>query len=791
MKPVPVLFLLLMLSPALHAQSTSITGFGHDPSDAAAVRQMQARMDRIHATQHRPTVALVLGGGGAKGAAHIGAIKRIEELGIPVDVVLGTSMGGLVGGLYALGYDGNYLDSLIRSVDWELTLSDRIPRSRIARSQLKYKETYILSVPFYQRGVKESPSLNEILRANSLTLYQNELKNNFLRGLPSGIIEGQNVSNIFTSVSAGYADSLDFFSLPIPFICMATDMYSGDAKAWHSGNLATAMRSTMAIPGLFTPVRTDGMVLLDGGMLNNFPVDLAMKIGADIIIGVDISDENHEFLSLNNMMDIFWRGLDLFSNDDFNLHPEITDIRIKPDLHEFNMMSFSSDAVATILDRGYEAALEADKGLQEISRLTGGKGTKLQGPPARDVNREALLIEGIDLEGVAPSDTLFIRQLISIHPGDRVTRQEIEKQTSKVYGTGAFEHVSYRITGKEEPYRLKVVCRQGPVHHFGIGLHMDTEEVTSLLVNFGFNVHDLSGHVLESTVKVSANPYFEGRYSYRTKRGPSYNLRTLVKVINRNQFNFLGSKFSLESVDLRQEAYLDWERRRAWELRIGVSNDYYALGSLMTDNPVVDYDTRSQSNDYISLWTDFSVDTFDDAVFPVSGWQAKASYTFNPGGLVTRSAPFHIAQVNARTALSPLPWLTVLPSADVRILFGDDIPLPYTNLIGGQIRGRYLDQQIPFTGIPYASVTQSALALGSVDIRFNPLRNHYVSLIAGGGITARTVPGFFRPEQTTVPFMGFGLEYALGTMAGPLKVNVNWSSVTRSPGLYLSFGFDF
>ena len=777
---------------SLQAQSASITGLGMDPSDAAAVKRMQARMDRIHATQHRPTVALVLGGGGAKGAAHIGAIKRIDELGIPVDMVMGTSIGGLVGGLYALGYDGNYLDSLIRSVDWELTLSDRIPRSRVARSQLKYKETFILSIPFYHRGgdVDNLP-LKEILRANSLTLYQNELKNNFLRGLPSGIIEGLNVNNIFNSVSAGYADSLDFFSLPTPFLCVATDMYSGNAKVWHSGDLATAMRSTMAIPGLFTPVRTDGMVLLDGGMLNNFPVDLAMKMGADIVIGVDISDENHEFFSLNNMMDIFWRGLDIFSNDDFQLHPEITDVRIKPDLHEFNMLSFNTDAIATILERGSEAALNADKGLQEVRRLTGSSGRKLQGPPARDVNMEELLIGGIDLEGVAPPDTAFIRSLLSVHPGERVTRTDIERETSKIYGTGAFEHVSYRLTGTEEPYRLKIVCRPGPVHHFAVGLHMDTEEVTSLLINFGFNVHDLSGHVLESTLKVSGNPYLDGRYSFRPRKGPSINLTSLVKFINRNQFNFLGNRFSLECTDIRQEAYLAVDRRRAWEYRIGVRNDYYAFGSMLTNSQLVDFDTRSQTNDYITFWTDFSVDTFDDAVFPVSGWQARAGYTFNPGGVIIRTSPFHIAELNAKTALSPLPWLTVLPSADVRVLFGKEIPLPYTNLIGGQIRGRYLDQQIPFTGIPYASAAAPALAVAGLDLRVSPWKNQYFSLVGGAGITAPTVVEFFKPKQETIPFFGVGLEYALGTIVGPLKVNVNWSSVTKTPGLYLSFGYDF
>ncbi|MBR4826573.1 MAG: patatin-like phospholipase family protein [Bacteroidales bacterium] len=784
--------ILALASLAAGAQSTSLTGFGLDPSDAAAVKQIQARMDKIHSTLHRPTVALVLGGGGAKGAAHIGALKRIEELGIPVDMVLGTSIGGLVGGLYALGYDANYLDSLIRSVDWELTLSDNIPRQSIARSNLKYKESYAVSIPFYHKGeLEKSLSLKDILLASSLAPYQNEFKNNFLRGMPSGFIEGQNVYNIFTSTSAGYADSLDFFSLPIPFACVAADMYTGNAKIWHSGDLATAMRSTMAIPGIFTPVRDGEMVLLDGGMFNNFPVDIAMKMGADIVIGVDISDENHEFYSLNNMMDILWRGLDIFSNDDYQLHPEITDVRIKPDLHEFNLLSFNTDAIATILERGTEAALAADRELQEVKRLTGATGRHLQAPPARDVNMEALHICGIDLEGVAPSDTAFVRSLLTVEPGDWLTRQDIERETAKIYGTGAFEHVSYRLTGKEEPYRLKIVCRQGPAHHFGLGLRIDTEEVTSLLLNFGLNAHEISGHVLESTIKIANNPYIEGRYSYRPRKGPSVNLSSFIKIVNRNQFNFLGNRFSFECTDVRQEAYLSWERRRAWAYRIGVRNDFYAFGSMLTDKPLVDFDTRSQTNDYVTAWTDFSVDTFDDAFFPVSGWQAMASYSFNPGGLMTRSGMFHTAHVNAKAALSPARWLTLLPSAEARVLVGDDIPLPYSNIIGGQLRGRYLDQQIPFTGIQYASAALPALALAGLELRANPWKNQYFTLSGGAGVTAENLSRFFQPANDILPFFGLGLEYALNTPAGPVKANVNWSSVTQALGLYVSLGFDF
>ena len=791
MKKVLLVVALALAAVAARAQSTSLTGFGLDPSDEAAVQQIRIKMDRIHQTQHRPAVALVLGGGGAKGAAHIGAIKRIEELGIPVDMVLGTSIGGLVGGLYSLGYSGDYLDSLIRSVDWELTLSDNVPRDRISRSQLKYKETCVVSLPFYYKGeADKNLRLRDMLASSSLASYGAEFKNNFLRGLPSGFIKGQNIYNIFTSTSAGYADSLDFFSLPIPFVCVAADMYSGNAKIWHNGDLATAMRSTMAIPGLFTPVRSDDMVLLDGGMFNNFPIDVAIKMGADIVIGVDISDENHDFYSLKNLMDILWRGLDIFSNDDYDLHPELLDIRIKPDLHEYNMLSFNTEAIATMLDRGSEAALKAEERLRVVKSLTGSSGTRYQGPPARDVNMEPLRITGIDFEGVDPEDTTFVRNLLTIHPGDVVTRKDIEQETGKILGTGAYELVTYRLTGKTEPYRLKIVCQQGPAHHLGIGLRMDTEEITSVLFDLGWNVHDLSGHVLESTIKISDCPFFEGRYSYRPKKGPTTNLTSSLKVVNRNQSNLLSSQFSLNTIDFRQEAFFAWERRRAWTIRLGVSNDYYLYGTLVSEASLVPYTNRSQSNDYISAWTDFSLDTFDDGYFPTSGWELFGGYSFNTGGLVNRSMPFHVAQMYAKTVLSPLPWLSFIPSADARFLIGQEIPMPYINLLGGQIRGRYLDQQIPFKGIPYASPAYPALALGSLDIRFNPLKNQYFFINAGGGITAPDILSFVEKDKA-VPFFGWGLGYGLSTPGGPFKVDISWSTVTKRLGIYASLGFNF
>ena len=286
----------IILLMAMHL-ALPVSARGIDPeADSLAIASMRERMADIR--RHRPTVALVLSGGGAKGAAHIGVIDYIEKLGIPVDMVLGTSMGGLIGSLYSLGYSPAQMDSLISNIDWNWALTDRVPREYISYSGMKYKEKFLLSVPFFY----EKDYFNELRRHEQLYIGADRsdhgedlIKKNLIGSLPSAFIYGQNVSNLISSLTVGYQDSLDFKEFPIPFVCIATDLVSGKAKIWHSGNINTAMRSTMSIPGVFAPVRTDGMVLVDGGIRDNYPTALAREMGADIIIGVDLADSRKTY----------------------------------------------------------------------------------------------------------------------------------------------------------------------------------------------------------------------------------------------------------------------------------------------------------------------------------------------------------------------------------------------------------------------------------------------------------------------------------------------------------------
>ena len=255
------MLMLCIVGSGVLAQNSELVNVSYDPkADSIFFVKMQKKMDKIRREQHRPTVALVLAGGGAKGASHIGVLKYLEEKGIPVDFVAGTSMGGLMGGMYSLGYSATEIDSLVRSIDWNMMMSDKIPMEYYSYERKVYKGTYLLDIPF--TGA------------------------HFLRSLPSGILYGLNVYNMLGAVSVGYQQDIDFTELPIPFCCVATEMVTQKEKRWTSGSFVNALRSTMSIPAYFTPVRIDSMILSDGGTKNNYPADIAKAAGADIIIGV-------------------------------------------------------------------------------------------------------------------------------------------------------------------------------------------------------------------------------------------------------------------------------------------------------------------------------------------------------------------------------------------------------------------------------------------------------------------------------------------------------------------------
>ena len=794
--------LLLMLPLVASAQEEVFSSFGLDPQDAKAVREIRYRMAQIRKT--RPTVGLVLSGGGAKGAATVGVLKYLEECEVPVDLVVGTSIGGLLGSLYSLGYDAEYLDTLIHTINWEMALSDKVDKKFIPYSRLRYKEKYMLSFPFYYRDEDYENYLRGDAPFASARNRQLDFgaearirdrktigeiaQGNLMGSLPAGFVFGQNVNQIITSRTVGYSDSTDFFKFPIPFACIATDMASGKAKVWHDGSINMAMRSTMSIPGLFAPVRTNGMVLTDGGMRNNFPVNVAREMGADIIIGVDLAQATLQADQIQNLADILISGMDLISNDVYEANLNKVDLYIHPNLDGYNMLSFNEVAVDTMYNRGYLAAQEKAAQIATLKKRVGSATTRLHAKPAVDIGRQDVLIDEVIVDGVDETEADYIRDKMHVKAGMRVGRWLIEQDVARIFGKGSYDYVNYELRGKDEPYKLRIFCKRGPMHILGASARVDTEELVALLLNVGLNTRAMSGHSLDITARISSNPYLDVVYSYTAPRFSTFNLRNMLRYTGRmNAFlhdNRYNASFLLNTTDL----YFSNIHLNSLDFNLGLRNQYFRLYDILSDG-VVDGDySTNPSVDFPSVFLNARVESLDNSYFPKKGISAGFRGDF-VSRVFEQNAESKWLGIVSGDVTVPVSFgkFTLIPSLYGRIIWGQGIPLMFSNVMGGDISGRYIEQQIPFVGLNGTAIMQDHLALARVDARYQLAPNHYLSLMTNASFDFDS----FKEIGQGRWIFGTGLGYGYNTIVGPLKAQLFWSTLTKKVGAYLSFGFTF
>ena len=297
----------------------------------------------------RPTIAVVLSGGGAKGVAHVAILKMLEEAEIPIDIVVGTSMGSIVGGLYAMGYSPNTMREIITQTDWVKLIMDHPDFGMGQLTSRKNIETY--QVRFQMQRARKA----------SRTGF-------------GGLIEGQNVLNLFDNLTLHIPDSVSFDELPIRFACVGADILTGKPKVFRSGNLPVAIRTSMAIPSVFTPMVINGRTYVDGGIVDNYPVDVAREMGADIIIGANlVKSVSYDELT-NNGLDILMQVFNLIGQERKSANIKETDIYIPIDVTGFNAASFNAAAVDSLLLRGESAAEAKRDAIQQLHDALGIRG---------------------------------------------------------------------------------------------------------------------------------------------------------------------------------------------------------------------------------------------------------------------------------------------------------------------------------------------------------------------------------------------------------------------------------
>lgn len=361
--------------------------------------------------QSRPKVGLVLSGGGARGLAHVGILKMIDSLQIPIDYIAATSMGGIVGGLYAAGYSGNEIEKYILSNEWSELFFDSPPRRQVPYLQKKDDGKYQLEL-----GLK-----------------------GFTPVIPGGLIAGQNVSLRFAGLTSEVEKINDFDKLPIPFRCVSIDLISGKEVILRKGSLAKAMRSTMSIPTVFSPVEWGDSLLIDGGVLNNFPVDVVKQMGADIIIGVNVGTPLKNKEELNSIISIIEQTMVLTDYEKQNNNNKLCDLIIYPELYGHTSADFDKEQIESILNLGNESAVKNKNSLVEIRKRIFGNRNFSSTTEKKTINN----IIRKDKTGL-PDNSFYA--LIGIYPGDTLNIVDIKDISSVLKTSAILDSIKTEIT---------------------------------------------------------------------------------------------------------------------------------------------------------------------------------------------------------------------------------------------------------------------------------------------------------------------------------------------------------
>jgi len=729
--------------------------------DSAYRQEIVNHLNEVRKT--RPTVAVVLGGGGAKGAAHIAVLEEIEKCGIPVDVVLGTSMGGLIGSLYALGHRPSDIAALIKNIDWDMVMNDKIPFEMRSYYDKDYRVKYGSAI-----GFGKNPFTDTYL----------------------GNVYGMQVSNLLSSLSVGYQDSTSFAKLPIPFVCMATDLVSGCEKPWYGGLITQAMRSTMSIPGVFEPVAAGDMLLVDGGMLNNLPTDVAKELGADIIIAVGITDYVYDKKQLSQIVNYASRLFVVGWAQKKLANYAIADLVIHPEVDKYGMLAFDHASIDSIMQRGYVAARAKKPELMAIKAKLGSDSLHLQSKPATQVITNQVAISGVEVQGVEGVEKDIVKRMLDLDGETEIGGEKLGSAISRVYASKAFNSVMYNFRGTEEPYTLVVTGNKGIPNALGIGLRADSEELLSALFNLGFNTRSLKGLGYDITLKLSTSPYIKGRVFYKPHVGPIYNAEVMGRSVNMSKLTkSMYTDNMLAYDEIKGDLFISENTFSLFEYRLGARYEWYSINNTVEAN--ADSSRVSYEQEKLHLLIPYASarrSTMNDGYFPTRGYDVGLKYEFlynlNNSSYAKRT---HCISFNSKAAFSIGQRFTILPQLYFRANLynhndgaGRD-PLIYWGLYGGGLDGRYLDHQISFIGLSGIEYATDKYGIAKLNLRYRVFKKGYLSAAVNGyyGWAGSS----YREYN-----IGYGLEYMHSTPIGPLKLVVGSSTQWHKFYGYISIG---
>jgi len=568
------------------------------------ILQGEAALAQPAETDPRPRIGLVLGGGGARGAAHIGVLRELERLRIPVDAIAGTSMGAIIGGLYASGHGVDDLERIVSSLDWNDAFTDDEKRSN---KRYRRKQDDIDYPIGFELGIRDG-----------------RLQ------LPKGAIAGQKVGLILRELTLHVPVGADFDELPIPFRAVASDLATGEQYEMGQGDLAVAIRASMAAPGIIAPVPVDGRTLVDGGLGGNVPVDTVRGMDVDVVIAVDVEFPLYEPEQLQSALDISAQMLTILVRNQTREQLstlEAGDVLIRPDLGQFGSTDF--DRIAEAIEPGAEAARSVAVRLGKYALAAEDYARHL----AERQQRVEPMPERIDFLRVTSDGKLapqVLRARLDTERGDAVDPDALATDAGALYGLHGFERVDYRLLRENGAAGVEFAARGkswGPNFLvFGLSLQDDFEGATAFNVAARLTRTSINalGAEWRNDLQLGTQPLFRSEFYQPLSFDSRYFVAPRLEV-GQSNFNVFEDEFRLARYRVSDaEAGFDIGRELGnWgELRLGLFRGY-ADASVKVGDPALPAIDASTGGAFVRL----AVDTLDDGQIPTDGMRGSLQWT--------------------------------------------------------------------------------------------------------------------------------------------------------------------
>lgn len=714
----------------------------------------------------QPKVGLVLSGGGAKGFAHLGVLKELEKAGVQISYIGGTSMGAIIGSLYASGYNATQIEEIITEIDFNNLLQDKVERRNKPYFEKAYREKNAISLPIKKGKI----------------------------GLPLGLSKGQSVLNLFTELLAPVEKITDFSKLPIPFFCIATDIETGKEVVLEKGSLPLAIRASGSFPSLLIPVEIDDKWLIDGGVVNNFPVDRMQQKNVDIIIGVNVQSELYKREDMRSITSILQQIINFQMYEKSDTQIKNVNVYIRPNIFDYNVISF--DKSNEIIEEGTTAVKPFKRVFDSIAKLQTIKKKK----PVITREDKKFLIDRIVINGNKNYTKSYILGKLQLKEDDSISRKNISKRIAVLTATKNFKRIDYRLDNsfKGKKITFKVI-EEDSYSSLNLGLHYDMLYRSGLLVNYNHKKLLLQNDELSFDLVIGDKIRY--RLNYLVDNGVflSYGLSSRYQsfssdiLFNNNDIN----KINIDYRDFTNRIYAQTILDKKFAFGFGMEHKRLSVSSetLMKNNKP----TYFEDSNYINAFASLYLDTFDKEIFPKNGVYADVNFTWymwsNRNDKISKLAegsnPFsQFSQVSGKFSFANTFWdkLTFQLTSEFGLTLGEEDSEVFDYRLGGYNQN-YINNFYGLYGYDIAELSNQSFLKSELDIRYQIFDKNYISFIAN---YARINDNFLnRLELFKGLKSGYAVGYGLETFLGPIELKYSWSPDHTKNYWLFNLGFWF